>query len=214
MLGLDLSILIARAITLLVAFTVHEFAHAWVAYQLGDTSQVTQGRLTLNPRAHIIPWLYILSVLTGFGMAKPVFWNPSLLRVEVRRGGMLIAVAGPISNVLLAILAAIPVRLGLGSLVSQSTNPFFPTPAYLLFIFILINLVMAIFNMLPIPPLDGYRVLLGLLPQELAYAYQRIEPWGMFILLALIFLGSFGRVDLLGRIMGPPLNLFFRLITA
>lgn len=212
MLGFDLSTLLARAITLLIAFTIHEFAHAWVAYRLGDTTQVTQGRLTLNPRAHIIPWLYILAVLTGFGMAKPVYWYPGLIRMDMRKGGMLIAVVGPVSNVLLAALAGIPVRLGLVSLASASSNPFFPSLAYLLYIFILINLVMAVFNMIPIPPLDGYRVLLGLLPDSLAYEFQRIEPWGMFILLALIFLGSFGRFNLLGLILGPPIGLLMRLV--
>jgi Zn-dependent protease len=213
MLGLDLAALIARAIVLLIAFTVHEFAHAWVAYQLGDTTQASQGRLTLNPRAHIIPWLYILAVLTGFGMAKPVYWYPSLLRVEVRRGGLLIAVAGPVSNLVLATLAGIPVRLGLASLTFSSGNSFVPTLDFLLTIFIYLNLIMAIFNMIPIPPLDGYRVLLGLLPYELANAYQRIEPWGMFILLGLIFLGSMGSMNLLGMIIGPPIDLFFRLLT-
>jgi Zn-dependent protease len=213
MLDFDLSALLARAIALLIGFTVHEFAHAWVAYQLGDTTQVSQGRLTLDPRAHLIPWLYILAVLTGFGMAKPVYWHPALLRVEMRRGGMLIAVAGPVSNVVLAVLAAIPVRLGLVSLASGPSNPFLPSLAYLLFVFIWINLVMAIFNMIPIPPLDGYRVLLGLLPDQLGDVYQRIEPWGMFILLALILLGSFGSLNLLGLIIGPPLELFFRLVT-
>lgn len=213
MLGLNLSDLIARAIVLLIGFTVHEFSHAWVAYKLGDTTQVTQGRLTLNPRAHIIPWLYILAVLTGFGMAKPVYWYPSLLRVEMRRGGLLIAIAGPLSNVLLAVIAAIPVRLGLIDLVQGSSNAFIPTPGYLLFTFIYINLIMAVFNMIPIPPLDGYRVLLGLLPYELANAYQRIEPWGMFILLALILLSNFGSFNILGSIVGPPISLFFRLIT-
>jgi Zn-dependent protease len=212
MLGFQLSVLIANAITLLIGFTIHEFSHAWVAYQLGDTTQASQGRLTLDPRAHILPFWYILAVITGFGMAKPVMWNPSLLRVEVRRGGMLIAVVGPLSNLLLAILAAIPVRLGLITLASQPGSPIFPTPSYLWYNFILINLIMAIFNMIPIPPLDGYRVLLGLLPYELASAYQRIEPWGIFILLALIFLGSFGTLNLLGMIIGPPINLFFNLI--
>jgi len=214
MLGLDLSALIARAIVLLIGFTVHEFAHAWVAYKLGDTTQISQGRLTLNPRAHIIPWLYLLAVLTGFGMAKPVYWYPGLLRVEVRRGGMLIALAGPVSNVLLAAIAGIPVRLGLVSLTFSSGNAFFPSLDMLITIFIYINLVMAIFNMIPIPPLDGYRVLLGLLPAELAHVYQRIEPWGMFILLALILFGTMGSLNLLGLIIGPPIELFFRLLTA
>jgi len=214
MLGLDLSIaaLLARAIVLLVGFTVHEFAHAWVAYQLGDTTQLRQGRLTLDPRAHIIPWLYFLAVITGFGMAKPVYWYPALLKVEVRRGGLLIAIVGPLSNLLLALLAAIPVKLGLVPLAGASSNALVPSLDFLLTTFIFINLVMAIFNMIPIPPLDGYRVVLGLLPYELASAYQRIEPWGMFILLALILLGGLGGVDPLGMIMGPPIGFFLNLI--
>ncbi|MBI3359617.1 MAG: site-2 protease family protein [Chloroflexi bacterium] len=211
MLGFELSTLLARAITLLAGFTVHEFAHAWVAYQLGDTSQASQGRLTLDPRAHIIPWMYLFAVITGFGMAKPVTWYPGLLRMDVRKAGMLIAVAGPISNVLMALLAGIPVRLGLLGLSSVSSNQFFPSPSYLLYIFILINLVMAVFNMIPVPPLDGYRVLLGLLPDSLALEYQRLEQWGMFILMGLILLGSFGPFDVLGLMIGPPIRLLFHL---
>lgn len=212
MLGFDLATLLARAITLVIGFTVHEFAHAWVAYQLGDTTQVSQGRLTLDPRAHILPLFYILAVLTGFGMAKPVYWYPGNLRMDVRRGGMLIAVAGPLSNVLLAVLAGIPIRLHLLSLSPVSSNQFLPSLPYLVYIFIVINLVMAVFNMIPVPPLDGYRVLLGLLPENLAFAYQRLEQWGMFILMGLILLGSFGPFNILGLIIGPPLTLLFRLV--
>jgi Zn-dependent protease len=154
MLGLSIPILISRIFTLAIAFTVHEFAHAWTADQLGDDTPRRFGRLSLNPLVHLDPLGSILLVATGFGWAKPVPINPYALRQRSKAGTMLVSAAGPFSNLILAIFASLPFQTGLLSPTTTSGS-FLPTPSAFLQEFIFINLILLFFNLIPIAPLDG-----------------------------------------------------------
>lgn len=198
----------------LIAITMHEAAHGYVANMLGDPTARLQGRVTLNPLAHIdrfgtiiLPVLCIMSswALAGapfvFGYAKPVPVAVSRLN-NPRRDMMLVAAAGPAVNVILAIAAAILLH----------TAPWFPAWfgqwwQTTLVNAILLNLVLAVFNMVPLPPLDGGRILTGLLPYDLAVRYARLERYGIFIVVGLLFLLPF-----IGRQIGVDLGFFMRMI--
>jgi Zn-dependent protease len=207
MLGLSPTDLIARLITLVVALSVHEFAHAWTADQLGDDTPRLQGRLTLNPLAHLDPLGSLMLIIAGFGWARPVIVNPYQLQRRSPAAMMLVSIAGPFSNLLMAILAAIPFRAGLLSLgISRSFT------AELLAQFIFINLILMFFNLIPISPLDGEKVADYFLPAGGQRLLERIRPYGPFLLLGLIFLGSFGGFDLFGNLIGKPALSVFRLL--
>lgn len=188
MFSLDLPTFIARAITLIIAFTLHEFAHAWTANRLGDPTAAYQGRLTLNPLAHLDPIGTLMLLVAGFGWARPVPVNPYNLR-NGKLGWVMVAAAGPFSNLLLAMLAAIPVRFGLISLFDPMRGPL-PSLGFLVDEFITINILLLVFNLIPIAPLDGYRIAVGLLPDNLSYSLQRLEPYGFMILMLLVFTGA------------------------
>ena len=194
------------AVMLLVAFPIHEFAHALAAYRLGDNTARYMGRLTLDPRAHFDPQgglLMVISVMVGFGIgwAKPTPVNPMNLQGG-RRGEAVVALAGPASNMILAAAAAIPLRFIIGA-----DGMGIPTMAIeVLYYFIAINVFLGIFNLIPIPPLDGYRVLLGLISPQLAWQIRpMLEQYGIFILL--IFLFTVG-----GRIIGSIGNEIVRFL--
>jgi Zn-dependent protease len=182
--------------------TVHEFSHGWVAYKLGDPTAKYSGRLTLNPLAYIDPvWTFLLPLFlfmtTGFvfGAAKPVPINYNALR-NPRRDMILIGASGPLANFLLAFLLSLLLR-------------FLHLPVYLNFIvqnLILINVVLGVFNLIPIPPLDGSRIVSGLLPRDLAYQYALIEPYGFLILIVFLWMGIFNRV--VWPLVNLTLNLF------
>jgi Zn-dependent protease len=179
----DVSIerLIAGIVALLVGLTFHEFSHALVADQLGDHRPRAMGRLTLNPIPHIDPLGALMLVIAGFGWAKPVMVNPAALR-DGRRGMALVAFAGPIANVLVAIGFAVVFRvLGL-----VGADDGFVTR--LISFIVLINILLAIFNVIPIPPLDGYNVLLAFLPPRQAMVVRQYAPYGVIILLLLVLL--------------------------
>lgn len=194
--------LIALLIALVPAFTVHEFAHAWTAYRLGDSTAKDMGRLTLNPMKHLDIFGILLVLVAGFGWAKPVPVNPYNLR-RGRRDLAIVAVAGPLSNLAMAAVAALVWRFAdLGQM------PDFVVFALLTFVWL--NVVLMFFNLLPISPLDGFKVAIGWLPEPLASRYARTAQWGMLILIGLILLGtvtaSLGlpRLDILGTlIIGP-----------
>lgn len=173
---------------ILLAVTLHEVAHGWVANRLGDPTARLAGRLTLNPIKH----LDLIGTLVFFftrvvGWAKPVPVNPLMFK-DPRRDMMWVALAGPMSNILLAGVFAIVLRL----LLQLSFTPFplllkiFVPVALMLKVGVVINLGLAIFNIIPIPPLDGGRILVGLLPPETAEVFAKIEPYGFLILIFLI----------------------------
>jgi Zn-dependent protease len=176
---------IASFIPVVLALTVHEWAHARVALHLGDDTALQQGRLTLNPLAHLDPVGTILLPLLGvpFGWAKPVPVDPSRFRPDVTMGtGLLLtAAAGPVSNLILAMLSGATLRLA-GGVFALALHP---AAEFLLIRFTVINLAMAVFNLLPVPPLDGSRIVDGLIPFGWRAVWNRFSAFGVFILLAI-----------------------------
>jgi Zn-dependent protease len=211
---------LALLVGLLIGITVHECSHAWSASKLGDPTARSLGRVTLNPLAHLDPlgtlfMVYSLLGGFGFGWGKPTPVNPVYLKPDSRVGMALVAIAGPISNILVALVFAIPLRL---------TMVFgLPLPgelSLLLTYVILANISLAVFNVLPIPPLDGFSVLLGILSQirarwsyEATHALTMLAAQGPLVLIAVLMLDYVipGR-GILGTVMLPPLRLLFRLI--
>jgi Zn-dependent protease len=211
MLGdLDSPTIIARVLTLVLAFTVHELAHALTADWLGDPTPRNMGRITLNPLAHLDPIGSLLLIFAGFGWAKPVLTNPYNFRNGPRLGMAIVAFAGPLSNLLMAVLVAIPFQLGLTQPAGRfdSIGGILPGPNFLLTEFVAINILLMLFNLIPIGPLDGLKVLRGVAPREWDGGLDLLERWGMFILLALVFLGR----GLLGLIIGGPANFLIGLL--
>lgn len=182
---------VMRIIPLVLSLTVHEFAHAWSAWKLGDDTAAAQGRLTLDPLAHIDPLGSLLLPALGvpFGWAKPVPVNPARFRrdVNMSTGMMLTALAGPLSNLLLAIASA--VSYGLIQRFAPDTLASNRGLEIFLAFMLMGNVGLAIFNMLPIPPLDGSRVVEGLLPYRLRGAWEQVVMISPFLLLGVIFFG-------------------------
>ncbi len=190
MFDLDVATLLARAIVLLVAFTIHELAHAVVADWLGDPTPRRMGRITLNPIAHLDPIGTFALLIAGFGWAKPVMVNPYNLRGNPRTAMAIVAVAGPLSNLIMAILFVLPIRfswVGLEGFFGNTSSTIIPSFSFLMAQFIWINLILMFFNLIPIPPLDGYKVLTGILPPEMTYRLQWLEQYGFLLLLLVVF---------------------------
>lgn len=188
MFDLDIPTIIARVIVLLIAFTVHELAHALTADYLGDPTPRRMGRITLNPLKHLDPFGTIMLIIAGFGWAKPVMVNPMNMRGNPRTSMAIVAIAGPLSNLVLAGIAAIFFRLDLvdlNSLVMGNASAL--SFANLLVQFLYINLALAFFNLLPVPPLDGSKILFAILPAELVYRLRPLEQYGFMILFLVVF---------------------------
>jgi Zn-dependent protease len=196
----SLTKLLAGIPALLLALTFHEYAHGKMAYLLGDPTPRYQGRLTLNPLAHLDPLGTLLLIVAGFGWAKPVQVNPFYFQMERRKAMMLVALAGPLMNLVLAYLGAVAWRISAswgwqGDFLFSFFN-----------LLVVYNVVLAVFNLLPIPPLDGSRILAGLVSRESANYIYGLETLGPFLLLFLIATG------ITGRIMQPLVSLVLDLI--
>jgi Zn-dependent protease len=197
------ALFLGRVIALVVALSFHEFAHAFAAYRLGDTTAQRAGRLTLNPLAHLDPFGSLMMLLVGFGWAKPVPVNPYNLRGNKLRGMAITAAAGPLSNILQAFVFALPFRFGLldfdwGSIYWGTLNSgqFLPSPELILSMLVWINLLLAVFNMLP---------------QQLAFRLEPLAQYGSWLLMALMVLGN--GFLLTSMIYPPALNMLDQLIT-
>lgn len=206
---MDLTQMLWRFGLLIPAIVIHEVSHGWAAYLLGDTTAKDKGRLSLNPMRHIDPWgtvllpLLMIAVLGfGFGYAKPVPVNPYRFK-DYRKGMFLTGIAGPASNLVLAVFAGLLVRVtGASGLI-----------AFAAYNFALMNLVLMFFNLIPLPPLDGSRVLPLLLSDRALDVYHSIERYGFLIIIAALWLlPSFLGIDPLGWYFGatvfPLLGLF------
>jgi Zn-dependent protease len=211
-----LPVIIAVAIMLLVGFPVHEFSHALAAFRLGDGTAKMFGRLTLNPVAHFDPLGGILLAFTfiasggtfGFGWAKPTPVNTANLEGG-HRGEAIVAAAGPISNLILAAIVALPLRYLIATPELLIQVPDLVLDAML--IFININLVLMVFNLFPIPPLDGSKVLFAFLPPRLAWQWRPIlEQYGFVLLLLVFFLPPGNSIG--GRILIPIIDALFTLL--
>jgi Zn-dependent protease len=168
---------------LVISITIHEFSHAFMTDRLGDPTARYYNRVTLDPRAHLDPYGMLFLVLAGFGWGKPVPFNTINLK-NPRADGALIALAGPVSNFLLALLLSLLLRfMDFGMLV----NVFLRLTAYY-------NVSLGVFNLLPFHPLDGFKVLYGMLPVNMAWQWKDTEKYGVFILILFMFTGSFSKI--------------------
>jgi Zn-dependent protease len=201
--GSDIPVIISFVITALFAFAYHELAHALVADRLGDPTPRSYGRISLNPFVHLDLFGTIMLLLVGFGWAStPV--SPDRLRGNPRTSMAVVAVAGPVANLIMAILLGLPVLFGL--VTPEQNGEIMPSAFGFLIIGVQINVLLMVFNLMPIPPLDGFTILLGLLPSELAFQLLPLRQYGTLILIVVIFLLPRVGFSVFDLIISPTLN--------
>jgi Zn-dependent protease len=195
-------------VALVIAITVHEFAHALLADRLGDPTPRLQGRLTLNPLAHLDLVGSIMMLVARFGWGKPVVFDEYNLR-NPRRDAAVISIAGPVSNLLVAIAGSIILHILVASHITTGLL------GIVLYSFlqplIMMNVVLAIFNLVPIHPLDGFKIVGGILPPEYARQWKELEPYGMIFLIFMIF-PFFGGVAPIHQLINPAISVLLKLL--
>jgi len=195
----DVALLIPAIV---LGLTFHEFAHGWVAYRLGDRTAHDLGRLTLNPLPHIDPVGLVFLFLAGFGWAKPVPVNPYAFKGDMKKSMLLVSLAGPATNMILAAVSA----LILGAFAGLRLPYFNDIMRYMIHI----NVVLAVFNLIPIPPLDGSKILAGILPGRQDWLYK-LEQYGMILLLILVFSGA---ISIIFNVLVRPIVMLLLLFAA
>lgn len=194
----------AFIVAIALGITFHEYMHAWSAHRLGDDTGRLLGRLTLDPRAHLDLFGSVLIVLIGFGYGKPVPVNEARLR-NGRTGLAIVSLAGPFTNIALATIVGLPIVAGATPLFGGEYLEFLGRVATY-------NLLLGVFNLVPIPPLDGSKVVYGLLPPQQAWAWRSYEQYGPFILLAILFILPYLRIDVLTPVVLVPACFLARLV--
>jgi Zn-dependent protease len=219
----SLAEIIATAIVALIAMTVHEYAHARVAYEMGDNSAYSMGKMTLDPRANINWFGFLMFVFVGFGvlgqvvvdetrMGRPRAKTLAATPLSNPRWGMLAAVAaGPFSNLLLAALFALPFWFNLVDPAFPRSRDILPTIPMILTIGVYFNVLLFVFNLIPLAPLDGWTIVQKLLPRDLAYTWTRYYKESSYLLLIIIFADLFLNLGIMSRLIGVPVQELLRL---
>ncbi len=221
--GLFLTLVASTVFALIVGVGFHEFCHAAMATSLGDTLPRRQGRFTLNPLAHLDPFGTIMMLFVGFGWGKPVQFDPWHVKVSPKTATLLVSLAGPLSNFVAAGLLGIPIKLGWVPYINPlSTDPrllhfFVQTREQYIGLFltaaVYFNVILGVFNLLPIHPLDGFKVAVGILPDELSEEFAKTAQYGVGILMILILLPLVIGYSPLTEIMGPSVRWLVRFFT-
>jgi Zn-dependent protease len=222
-LPLFLTLVGATVLALIVGIGFHEFCHAFMADNLGDPLPARQGRVTLNPIRHLDPAGTLMMLFIGFGWGKPVEWSGQNLRVSPKMAMLMISAAGPLSNFVAAGLLGLPIKLGWVPFINPfSFSPFglrvtvgAPDEYVGLFLTasVFLNVILGVFNLLPIHPLDGFKVVAGLLPDDLAYEFVKLGQYGPVILMILIALPFLTGYSPLTDIMAPTVRPMIELFT-
>jgi len=209
--GLRMDELLGRLLVLFLGIPIHEWAHGWVAHLLGDETPELQGRLSMNPFVHLDPVGSLMILLTGFGWGRAARVNPYRMhRVSNPRVGMaLSALAGPLSNIVQAMVLAIPFRLGLMAAFGDSLAD---RVADVLFAAIAVNIGLAAFNLLPIPPLDGSKVLAGVAPRPVGDFIESLVPYSSLILMVVLFILPQIGLDIVGWMVTPLQRFLFQVL--
>lgn len=228
---ISIEILLGRILGLVIGFTLHEWGHAWAANRLGDRTAYFQGRLTLDPRAHIEPVGIIMAIIAGFGWAKPVPINPRAFYPNEKRGLVIVSLAGPVMNLVIALVGGLLIQLmTLSTLLESKTglltsgqwvdygvgsSGIFTFLYHVLGTIVLFNLIMFLFNLLPFAPLDGYKIAVNTLPYKYSDWLIRYERETTLALMLLLMAGVItqGRLNVLWEVLGPPLRLLYEIFT-